>query len=57
MSKWKNFTKLKRSWTRKRKENRKKSVFFKNKIKPTLNYTPRQIKTNKKLEMETGGEG
>lgn len=57
MSKWKNFTKLKRSWTRKRKENRKKSVFFKNKIKPTLNYTPRQIKTTKKMEMETGGEG
>lgn len=57
MSKWKNLTKLKRSWTRKRKENKKISVFFKNKIKSTRNYTPRQIKTAKKLEMETGGEG
>ncbi|HFU4059799.1 TPA: hypothetical protein ACGOZ1_001215 [Streptococcus suis] len=51
------FYKTKAKLDKKEKRKQKKSVFFKNKIKSTLNYTPRQIKTTKKMEMETGGEG
>ncbi|MDW8751892.1 hypothetical protein Q7W34_10780 [Streptococcus suis] len=51
------FYKTKAKLDKKEKRKTKNICIFKNKIKSTRNYTPHQIKTTKKLEMETGGEG